>query len=66
MKYRGLLDRKLAEFQKEVPEYSLAETIFAISRYIKGGRFSDLDLWEITDEQMYEVIDQVIKNEKED
>lgn len=67
MNFRPLVNEQLREFEKELPNYSLAETFLAILKVIlKDGEISPRTILKVSDEQIYSAINKTIKREKEE
>ena len=66
MNYRPLINEKLEEFEKELPDYTFCETIVSILTVLfKGQPLSKGVILEITDEQVYTAASKALNIEKE-
>ena len=66
MNYRPLLDSELDRFKKELPNYTLGQTIFAILTAQSKGTFTKSDLLSVTDEDLYMHANIALRKERED
>ena len=63
---RVILDKDLAKFREQFPDYSLCQTIFAIVQILRPDGWSKGDLLEITDDDLSKAIFTTMIREKEE
>ena len=61
--WRELLDEELVDYRKELPAYTLGQTIFSMLTVATGGSFDKETLLSITDEELYKVCRISLKRE---
>lgn len=66
MNYRPLLDSELERFKKELPDYTLGQTLFAILTSAGRKTLNKADLLKITDEELYKHVNIALRIERED
>lgn len=64
MNYRAIATTELTDFAKETPAYSLGEVLYSILRTKESGCESLRDIKNLTDEQLYNIIENVRESEK--
>lgn len=63
---RVLLDKDLATFHKQCPDYTLCQTVFAILQILRPDGWTKEDLLSITDEELYKATITAMIRERED
>lgn len=64
MNYRAIAIAELTDFTKETPGYSLGEVLYSILRTKESGCETLSDIKKLTDEQLYNIIENVRESEK--
>lgn len=55
--YRPLIDSKLEEFQQKMPEYTFAQTVYAMLLHVPTTQtFKKSELLNLTDEKVYKAL----------
>jgi hypothetical protein len=65
MNYKSIALAELNSFAKEYPEYTLAEVLYSFLRTKSSGCESINDIQKMSDETLYNVIENARDNEKE-
>jgi hypothetical protein len=55
MNKRALLDKDLAKFREELPDYTLGQTLFSMMTILSEGNWTKEDLLTISDQDLYRV-----------
>jgi hypothetical protein len=64
MKFKLIALAELTAFAKERPEYTLGEIIYSVVRTKQSGCETIKDIRELSDEELYSIIEEVRENEK--
>lgn len=64
MNYRTIATTELINFAKETPAYSLGEVLYSVLRTKESGCETLSDIKRLTDEQLYNIIENVRESEK--
>lgn len=66
MNFRYFIEEKLAEFKKDIPEYSFSQTVLSALKSMDNfENFTKSDLLSISDEDFYTALEKSLKKEKQ-